>query len=148
MADDFKPIETQEQLNAIIGERLSRLEKKNSEETAGLRKEIETLTKAKDENAAKLAESEKKLKESESKVKEYETAAVKARIAKEAGIPEGFVDRLRGTTEEELKKDAEELKKLFPEGHAPKKSTAASGNGEKDPEAGVRKLVQSLADKN
>ncbi len=126
MAEDFKVIETQEQLNAVIGERLERAEKKHSEETAGLRKEIEALKKGKETDAAKIADLEKKNAEAETKVKTYETAAVKARIAKEYGIPDSLADRLRGATEDELKKDAESLKNAFPKTHAPLKSTSAS----------------------
>ena len=145
MADDFKVIETQEQLNAVIGERLERAEKKHSEETAGLRKEIEALTKGRETDAAKIADLEKKNAEAEDKVKKYETAAVKARIAKEYGIPDSLADRLRGATEEELKKDAESLKGVFPKEHAPLRSTsAAAGKGEKDNNAAFAALARDL----
>lgn len=128
MADEFKAITTQEELNAVIGERISRVEKKYSEEAAGLRKEIETLTAGKTENETKFADLSKKLEEAEKKVKTYETAAVKARIAKEVGIPDSLADRLRGTTEEELKKDAEGLKKVIPHYSAPNKQTSEAGS--------------------
>lgn len=133
MAEEFKEIKTQEELNAVISERIKRIETKHSEETAGLRKEIETLTAGNKENETKVADLTKKLADSEAKVKNYETAAVKARIAKEVGIPESFADRLRGATEEELKKDAESLKTSFPHYTAPSKSTStAEGTGSKE----------------
>lgn len=132
MAEEFKVIETQEQLNAIIGERIARVEKKASEETAGLRKEIETLTQGRKEDATKIADLEKSNKDYASKVKTYEAAAVKARIAKEYGIPDGLQDRLRGETEEELKADAESLKKLLPTSTHLKSTIHSAGVGDKD----------------
>lgn len=145
MADDFKVIETQEQLNAIIGERLSRVEKKYSEETAGLRKEIDTLTAKGKEDATKIADLEKSKSEFEAKVKEYETASVKTRIAKEFNLPDAFASRLQGATEEELKKDAEALAKAFPKASAPQKSTsAAAGSGSNKNEDALREFARSF----
>ncbi|MCR5584566.1 MAG: hypothetical protein K6F63_03915 [Lachnospiraceae bacterium] len=149
MAEDFKPIETQEQLNAVIGERIARVEKKASEETAGLRKEIETLTQGRKEDATKIADLEKSNKEFESKVKTYEAAAVKARIAKEYGIPDGLTDRLKGETEEELKQDAENLKKLLPTSIHIKSTTHSTGAGDREEnlKGAYAALAQNLTSK-
>ena len=144
MADEFKVIETQEQLNAIIGERLSRVEKKYSEEAAGLRKEIDTLTAKGKEDASKIADLEKSKSEFEAKVKEYETASVKTRIAKEFNLPDAFASRLQGATEEELKKDAEALSKAFPKAAAPQKSTSAAGSGSNKSEDALREFARSF----
>lgn len=153
MAEEFKKIETQEELNAIIGERLKRSETKHAEETAGLRKEIETLkadkealSKKMQEETAKYAEYDKNLTELQGKVKKYETDSVKTRIAKEVGIPAELFDRLRGETEEELKKDAESLKALLPKHQAPGKGNApkdADGN-EDDTRAGLREMLAQM----
>ncbi len=145
MADDFKPIETQEQLNAVIGERLSRVEKKYSEEAAGLRKEIDTLTAKGKEDATKIADLEKSKSEFEAKVKEYETASVKTRIAKEFNLPDAFASRLQGATEEELKKDAEALAKAFPKASAPQKMTNAAGSGSQKNDDALRTFAQSFS---
>lgn len=153
MAEEFKKIETQEELNAIIGERLKRSETKHAEETAGLRKEIETLkadkealSKKMQEETAKYAEYDKNLTELQGKVKKYETDSVKTRIAKEVGIPAELFDRLRGETEEELKKDAESLKALLPKHQAPGKGNVpkdADGN-EDDTRAGLREMLAQM----
>ena len=144
MAEEFKVINTQEELNAVISERIKRIETKHSEETAGLRKEIETLTAGKKENETKVADLTKKLADSEAKVKNYEATAVKVRIAKEVGIPESFADRLRGATEEELKKDAESLKTSFPHYSAPGKSTSAA-EGSNSKESKINTAFAALA---
>ncbi len=153
MAEDFKKIETQEELNAIIGERLKRSETKHAEETAGLRKEIETLkadkealSKKMQEETAKYAEYDKNLTELQGKVKKYETDSVKTRIAKEVGIPAELFDRLRGETEEELKKDAESLKALLPGRQAPGKGNAPRevDGDEADTRAGLREMLAQM----
>lgn len=153
MAEGFKTIETQEELNAIIGERLKRSETKHAEETADLRKEIETLKADKDalskkmqEESTKYAEYDKNLTELQGKVKKYETDSVKTRIAKEVGIPAELFDRLRGETEEELKKDAESLKALLPSREAPGKGNAPKdANGSEDEtKAGLREMLSKL----
>lgn len=144
MSEEFKPIETQEQLNAVIGERLSRVEKKYSEEAAGLRKEIDTLTAKGKEDASKIADLEKTKAEYEAKVKKYETDSVKTRIAREFNIPDAFADRLKGATEEELKKDAEALAKAFPKAAAPQKSTSAAGSGSSKSDDALRAFAQAF----
>jgi len=55
-------------------------------------------------------------------------------VAKEAGLPEAFAARLRGTTREELAADAAELKKLFPQQSpgAPASPQRAGGAAEMD----------------
>lgn len=153
MAEEFKKIETQEELNAIIGERLKRSETKHAEETAGLRKEIETLkaekdalSKEKEGTSAIMAEKDKNLTELQAKVQKYESDSVKTRIAKEVGIPEGLIDRLRGETEEDLKKDAESLKALLPKHQAPGKGNAPkdADGSENDTRAGLREMLAQM----
>ena len=47
------------------------------------------------------------------KLKAFETAALKSRIAHEAGLPYDLAGRLTGDTEEAIKADAEKLSALF-----------------------------------
>lgn len=152
MAEEFKKIETQEELNAIIGDRLKRSETKHAEETAGLRKEIDALkaerdalSKEKQDNTTKYADYDKNLSELQAKVKKYETDSVKTRIAREVGIPEELIDRLRGETEADLKKDAESLKALLPKKEAPSKHNASRNDGDDDDtRAGLKELLAKL----
>ncbi len=119
---DFKTIETQEELDSILKARLDRntktttaeVEKKYegwlspeaaAKQTADLQKELETLR-------TQIAEKDTSIKDLTAKNTAYETASVKARIARECGIPAELADRLSGTNEEEYKADAEKLAKF------------------------------------
>lgn len=119
--NEFKPIETQEAFDAAIKDRLERAER-------SVRKEYENYETYKtnaDEFDTKVSDYDKQisdLKAENEKLKgditSRETAAEKSRIAREAGLPEGFENRLTGSAKEEWQKDAQQLagffKKLYP----------------------------------
>ena len=118
----FKTIETQEQLDAIISERLSRAKEKYENYTSpeDVQKLKETYDKQINElNASMTAQSDKyknfenQLAERDSKLKAYETASVKTRIAHEVGLPYEMSTRLSGETEEEIRADAKSLVSLI-----------------------------------
>ncbi len=156
---EFKVIESQEQLDGIIKERLERAEKKWTEKYNGylspeevkakteeLQKQIEelgnSLTGANDKAKAD-AESIAGL---EAKVKGYETASVKSRIAHEVGIPYELANKLSGETEDDIRKDAEALKpfvtqKAVPPLRNPEAPEASSGDATRD---SMMKLVQNM----
>lgn len=156
---EFKVIESQEQLDGIIKERLDRAEKKWTEKYSGylspeeveaktgdLTRQIEelgnSLTGANDKAKAD-AESIASL---EAKVKGYETASVKSRIAHEVGIPYELANKLSGETEDDIRKDAEALKpfvtqKTVPPLRDPESKDASSGDATRD---SMMKLVQSM----
>lgn len=126
---EFKVIETQEELDNIIKDRLDRNTKKITAEVTkqfegyispddaaksrkSLEEKIEELTKeitAKDTSIADLT----------AKNNEYATAAVKAKIAREYGIPAELADRISGTNEDEYKADAEALAKFVKQNTQP-----------------------------
>lgn len=62
---------------------------------------------------AKLAEYERQLLEKEREAAEARLEATKLRILDEMGLPKSWASRIFGTTEEEIRQDAEELKKLL-----------------------------------
>lgn len=116
---EFKPIETQEQLDAVIGERIARAEKnalKNYADYDDLKKakadyeqQITDLTsqlKAKEEL---ITGTDTTIKELQSKIKQYETASVKTRIAHEVGLPYELADKLSGDDEEAIRADAQKM---------------------------------------
>ena len=118
MSEEFKAIETQEALDAIIRDRLARntrsvtdeVTKKyegwiSPEDAKKSADQIEALT-------GKLTESEAKIAELTAKTSAYEISSVKMKIAQETGLPLELADRLTGSTEEELRKDAEALVKF------------------------------------
>ena len=137
---EFKTIETQEELDNIIKDRLDRNTKKITAEVTkqfegyispddaakskkALEDEITKLT-------AQITEKDTKIADITAKNTAYETAAVKAKIAREYGIPAELADRISGTNEDEYKADAENLAKFVAAGKptAPMFSAEPSGN--------------------
>lgn len=116
---DFKVIETQEQLDAIISDRLKR-------ERDTIRKEYEGFLSP--EDVAKkyegyLSPEDEKSKykgylspdeaaKKDAQIKGYETDSVKTRIAHETGLSYEAISFLRGDDEDSIRKSAESLKAL------------------------------------
>ena len=120
---DFKPIETQEQLNAVIGERISRAEEKAAEkykdyddikkQNADYVSQITDLQKQLQEQSDKIAGHQAEVDGLNAKVQEFESSSLKTRIALEAGLPYKMAERLNGEDEAAIKKDAEMMVKLM-----------------------------------
>ena len=102
---DFVPINTQEEFNTAIADRLRREREKYADyesikaENGTLKNQVTTLTGEKEAL--------------EKQVKGHATAAVKMRIAQELNIPTSMADRLTGETEEDIRKDAETMANIF-----------------------------------
>lgn len=140
MSEEFKKIETQEELNKIIQDRLDRNTKKV---TAEVEKKFEGYI-SPDDAAKDKAALEKKITELNGKISEkdteiadltakntaHETAAVKAKIAREYGIPAELADRLSGANEDEYKADAENFAKFVSAAKSQDKPPAPSFDGE------------------
>lgn len=136
MSDTFKPINSQEELNAVIKERLERAEKSYQEKYADydslktkngeLENKIAELTKSLTDTSSKVATFEKSLAEKDLTIKGYESQSVKQRIAHEMGLPYEMAQRLTGENEEAIKKDAEILYKAINQS----KGTAPLANSE------------------
>ena len=133
----FKPIETQEELNNIIKDRLKR-ERESTE------KRFEGYI-SPEEHAKALAESNKAfddykkahegdealIKDLTAKNKAYETASLKSRIAHEVGLSYEWIGRISGDDEKSIRADAESLKKLVGAGQTvvlPTKNPEANEN--------------------
>ena len=120
---EFKVIETQEQLDAIIGDRVARAEKKGEEKALkqyadyeDIKKQLETQTaKVEELNSQLSAQTEnastsaKELEDLKTKVHQYETDSVKTRVAHEVGLPFDLAARLTGEDEETIRADAKAL---------------------------------------
>jgi len=113
---DFKPITSQEQLNKIIQERLSR-EKKKSEEVTS---QLSTLSKQIEELTGKYQKTEQESKDLAEKYKElqvenemYAKNALKQKVAGENNLPLNAVEFLQGDTDEELAQSAAKLRSLL-----------------------------------
>ena len=148
---EFTPINTQEEFDARIAERLksekealranilSHIGDKDAE-IEKLKKDIEGLN-------GQLTEKTSGLSALEEKVKGYERASVKNKVAREAGLPWELADRLTGETEEEIRKDAESLRKLVGANKTPPlKSTESGGGNDKIAAAWAQVLQQMKGD--
>ena len=125
---DFKVIETQEQLDNIIGERLSRDRETQAKKYEGFvspedyQKKVDEYEKQVKGLSETIKNNEQIVKEVENykaQIKKYETDSVKTRVAHEVGLPYGMAERLRGESEEDIRKDAETLQKLVNKKPAP-----------------------------
>lgn len=137
---DFKVIETQEQLDAIIGERVARAEKKGEEKALQQYSDYDDLKKQLEKQTAKVEElnsqltaqtetastSAKELEDLKAKVHKYETDSVKTRIAHEMGLPYDLASRLSGEDEESIRADAKALAEVV----GKNKPSAPLGNPE------------------
>lgn len=153
---DFKAIETQEQFDEAIKERLKRerdnIAKKyegyiSPEDFEVKTKEFETritdADKALKEANEKISGHEKELEERDSKIKGYESASVKTRIAHEVGLSYDAVKFIQGEDEEGIRKSAESLKALVGSS-APLPPLADNQTGGQDEDAALRNTLRNL----
>lgn len=137
---EFKVIETQEQLDAIISERVKRAEKRAEEKAAekyadydslkdkasAYEKQIADLSEQLKSGESKLAEFTTEKEGLEAKIKEYETASIKTKIALETGLPHQLAEKLTGDDEEAIRADAKKMAEFVA------KPTAPIGSAEPD----------------
>ena len=115
---EFKVIETQEQLNAIIKARLDREKEKYADydqlaekikkvetENTNLKQTITDKETSESTTASKIADLEKD-------VTTWKQKSLKQQIAMKNGLPFDLADRLQGDSEESLNEDAERLASL------------------------------------
>lgn len=130
MQEGFKPIETQEELDNIIKERLKRERESTQKKFEGWispedhQKALEDANKALDDYKTAHAGDEQTIADLTAKNKAYETASLKSRIAHEVGLSYEWIGRISGEDEQSIRSDAESLKKLVGNGPLlPTKST-------------------------
>lgn len=120
---DFKPINTQEEFETAVKDRIAR------EKDTVLRKyadyddlkakaarydtEKTTFDTALAAANGKIADYEKQIGDLNGKIKGFETDSLKTQIALQTGLPYEMRSRLKGETEDEIKKDAQDLFKLM-----------------------------------
>lgn len=117
---EFKTIETQEQFDEALKERLKRERESVKKEYEGFLSPEQVAEKYKDhmspeDVAAKYKDhmSPDKVAELQAKIKGYETDSVKTRIAHETGLTYDAVQYLSGDDEESIRKSAAGLKNLM-----------------------------------
>lgn len=152
---EFTPIETQEQFDAMVKDRVERAKKSAAKEFETQLKDLEQMKEsvtAKETEIGTLKakitdlEAEKKTngesyQSMQKELSQVKLSALKQRIAIDAGIPLEMADRLNGEDEESIKEDAEKVK-----GFIGAKHVAPSFKTEEVPEdpaeAGFREMAQ------
>lgn len=132
----FNPINTQEEFDTAIRERLQREREKYADyeelkgQVTSLQGQVTALTGERDAL--------------NQKVKGYETNSVKMRIAQELGIPSAMAERLTGETEEDIRKDAQSMANIFKtvQGPAPLYDNNPPAANESD--AALTEMLHSL----
>ena len=153
MSENFKPIETQEELNNLIASRLERAKesvKKEYEEKYkdydAYKSQVETLNNDKNSLENQLNELNGKLSTFDAldaKTKKLEAENLKIKIALSEGIPFEMAGRLAGETEEEIKRDAKAMANFI----SVSKPMPIKSTEQKQREVGeeaYRKLVEGL----
>ena len=138
----FEPINTQEEFDAAVKDRLAReakkyegytspddLEKIKADIRAESDSKIKDLSGQIDSVNQQLAERDKSIEEKDAKIKGYETNSEKMRIARETGLSYEAVDYLKGDDEKSIRESAEALKALIG-------SKSAPPLGDPEPDAG------------
>lgn len=146
MSDTFEPISTQEELNAIIRDRLARDREAREKKYA----DYDDLKTANKDLTAQLEDLKKQLeahsgdadtiKDLQSKVQKYETDSVKTRIAHEKGLGYDAIELLTGDDEESITKSAEKLAAFRGKSTPPPLSNPEGSGGD-----GRKKAFQELA---
>lgn len=143
---EFTPIETQEQFDKMIAGRLERAENKIraeysdydaiKEANAKLTTDFEKLKAENDGSKATIAELNKK-------ISGLETSQLRTRIGLEHNIPLEMISRLAGTTEEEIKADAESMAKFVTHAYsAPLRTSEPDATSTK--KAAYKELLKNL----
>lgn len=149
MAEEFKPIETQEELDKIITTRLKRERETTEKRFEGWispedhQKGLDELNKAFSEYKETHKNDEETIADLTAKNKAYETASLKSRIAHEVGLSFEWIDRIKGEDEKSIREDAESIKKLVGSGSS-LLPLRRSENHEDDKDAGLKSLLSSI----
>lgn len=148
---EFKVIETQEQLEEVLKDRLKRERETTRKEFEGFLSPSDVDEKYKgymspDDVEEKYKDhlSPEEVAKLNAKIKGYETDSVKTRIAHETGLSYEAIEFLRGEDEDSIRKSAESLKGLVGMTNvAPLASTESSGVGNAT-DAAIRNTLKGL----
>ena len=149
---DFKTIETQEELDAIVKARIAREREKYSDydslkdRVKELENENTFLQGAVEDLKSSKEAVETQISDYEAKISGYETEKVRNRIAMEYGLPLDIANRLQGDDEDSLKADAESLAGFLKSTQPvpPLKDVEPASD---DKEAATKQFLKSLTNK-
>ena len=145
----FKPIETQEQFDAAIGDRLKREGEKVRKEFEGFLSPEEVakqyegwMSPEQEKEKYKNHLSPEEVAKKDALIKQHETNSAKMRIAHEMGLPYDAVGFIQGDDEEGIKKSAEALKGLVNTNY--ELPLASHEGGYDSTDAELKKLLKGL----
>ena len=150
MSEEFKVIETQEELDKIIKDRLKRERESAEKRYEGWispedhQKGIDEANKAFDDYKKAHESDEQTIADLTAKTKAYETASMKSRIAHEVGLSYDWVSRISGEDEASIRADAEALKKMVGNGPVLPTKNTESGEGAGSANSAYRALLNDL----
>lgn len=147
----FKIIETQEELDRIIQDRLTREREKYTDydaiktKNADLEKQVSALQTTIEESNTTAKTHEQTVADLNKKIAGYETANLRTRIALQNGLPIDLADRLVGDDEESIKADAERLSGFVSKKQqTPPPLKSQENNLDAKKEGAYKKLIQGL----
>lgn len=145
MTEEFKPIETQAELDKIIEKVKS--EFKDYDELKAQNEQLNADLKATQDQVESLQKGsgdyEKQIENLESQVKTYEQDKLKSQIAFEYKIPRSLAGRLVGDNEESLRADAESMAETLG-AQQPVAPLASTEPSEKDEDDAYRNLANQI----
>ena len=144
----FKAINTQEELDAVIKDRLERADAKVRKEFEGYMspKDVEALKKTYEEKEGDTKKYEKYMSPEDvealkktytSQIDALKLDQVRIKVAQKNKLPMEFANRLKGSNEEELQKDAEAIASFMPKDPWPGKQTEPPVGGDESEVKGL-----------
>lgn len=149
---EFKIIESQEDFDERISERLKRekikFQEKIDELTAerdSFKTQVEEKEAALTANLTTLEDLQNKVGEKDQAISKYETEKMKTSIALKSGIPLDLVDKLSGSTQEEIEEDAKRLAGFIkPKGGVPPLRNLENNDDTEDSDAEYKQMLKKL----
>lgn len=133
MSESFKTIETQEQFDAMVKDRLERAResvRKEYQDYDSLKEKVNGFQKEKESYETKIASLTKSNEEITGKYKALETDSLKVKIALENGIPFEMANRLSGTDVDSITKDAKLLSGFVSKTHQQPRRNPEAGSSD------------------
>lgn len=150
--EEFKPIETQEQLMAVLKDRIERAESSATKKAEQKYADYDSIKAQNAELQEKLEKANALAHETEDKIKElekanagYKLSKLKVKVAQEAGLPYELADKLAGADEDAIKADAAEMAKYIKPQQVAPLGAAEPRTESKDPfTAGLQSMAKGL----
>ncbi|MGM9946724.1 capsid assembly scaffolding protein Gp46 family protein [Floccifex sp.] len=143
MSESFKIIETQEQFDAMVKDRLERAResvRKEYQDYESLKEKVNGFQKEKESYETKIASLTKSNEEITGKYKALETDSLKVKIALENGIPFEMANRLSGTDVESITNDAKLLSGFVSKTHQQPRRNPEAGSSDDAYSSMIKKI--------